>query len=121
MPINPPIPPDVEELQNQVDSLQHLVVSILILMVVVSGTLSVFLLRQWRMSSKDLAATRPGASQFINDYNKERAPRIDAFLEKLREFGKTNPSFAPIMVRYGLSFNALPARPTLNPPTVPKK
>jgi len=118
-------PDEANDLQAQYDSLHHLVISILILMVVVSGTLSVYLLRQWRTTSKDLAAYRPEAAQFIAEFNRGQAPRIDAFLEKLKDYGKTHPDYFPILARYGLSSNVLagasqPA-PKTPPSTAPKQ
>jgi len=93
----------------------------LILMVVVSGTLSVFLLRQWQMTRKDLAAIRPGALQIIADYNKERAPRMDAFVERLNNFSRTHPDFVPILIRYGALSNAPSASGSTPAPSAPKK
>lgn len=114
--IKTPSPADPSQLQAQFEDLHHLVVSLLILVVVVSGTLSVFLLRQWRTTSKDLAAIRPGATQFISDYHKVGQQRMDAFLEKLKDYGRTHPDFAQILARYGIT----PSSPA-NPATPPTK
>jgi hypothetical protein len=112
---------DESHLQGELESLHHLITSVLILVLIVSGTLSVYLLRQWQMTRKDLAAIRPGALQIIADYNKERAPRMDAFIEKLKDYGRTHPDFVPILVRYGVVSNA-PAAGGGNPASsVPKK
>src|SRR5436190_23728184 len=97
---------DESQWQAQLESLNHLVTSVLILLVIVSGTLSVYLLRQWQMARKDLAAIQPGALQIIADYNKERAPRMDAFIDKLKDYGRTHSDFVPILIRYGIVSNA---------------
>ena len=115
-------PPNANVLQTQHDALRHLVVSMLILVVVISGTLNIYLLRQWRSTSKDLAAIRPQASQMITEYQKVSGPLMDNFVKKISEYGRTHPDFAPIMAKYGLK----PATPTNLPPvtpatTVPKK
>ena len=47
--------------RRSIDALRHLVVSILILVVVISGTLNIYLLRQWRSTSKDLAGDSPAS------------------------------------------------------------
>ena len=114
---------EVSQLQEKFEALHHLLVSVLILVLVVSGTLSIYLLRQWRLTSKDLAAYQPDAVRFIDDFKKERAPRMEAFLEKLKEYGQANPNFVPILTKYGLSSNspgsvppANPSRPTSTPP-----
>lgn len=106
-------PVESGSLQAQVEALQHMVVSILILLVVVSGTLSVYLLRQMRLSGKDLDAVRPGATQLIESYTKDAGPRIDAFLERLKDYSRTHPDIVPILARYGLNAPspAVPAPP----------
>ena len=115
-------PAKANDLQAQHDALRHLVVSMLILVVVISGTLNIYLLRQWRSTSKDLAAIRPQANQMIMEYQKVSGPLIDNFVKKISEYGRTHPDFAPIMAKYGVK----PATPTNLPPatpatTVPKK
>jgi len=102
-------PDEVNELQARYDALSHLVTSILVLMVVVSGTLAVYLLRQWRMTSKDLAGYRPAATQFIAEYNRLQGPRTDAFLEKLKDFGRVHQDYFQILARYGMTTNVLAA------------
>ena len=114
--------PNPNDLQAQYDALRHLVVSILILVVVISGTLNIYFLRQWRSTSKDLAAIRPQASQMITDYQKVTGPMMNDFIKKITEYGRTHPDFTPILAKYGLKpatlTNLPPASPTA---TVPKK
>ena len=110
---------EVSQLMGQVESLQHLITSLLVLLVIVSGTLSIFLLRQWQMARKDLAAIQPSALQIIADYNKDRGPRMDAFIDKVKDYGRTHPDFVPILVRYGLGTNAAPAAGAT--PNMPKR
>ena len=106
---------DSNDLQAQYDSLRHLVVSILILVVVISGTLNIYLLRQWRSTSKDLAGIRPQATQMISEYQKVSGPLMQDFVKKLTEYGRTNPEFAPLLAKYGLK----PATLTNPPPAAP--
>src|SRR5215831_4529499 len=93
---------EVEDLREQLNALNHLVVSVLILLVVVSGTFTIFLLRQWQSMRKDLASYKPNATLSIAYYNKEEAARMDAFIGRLGEYGKTNTDFKPILLKYGL-------------------
>jgi hypothetical protein len=123
---NTPPQPDVAELQEQCDSLRHLVVSLLVLMLVVSGTLTIFLVRQWRFTRNDLVALRsqlnPQINQVIADYTRNKAPAINDFLHKLGDYSKTHPDFAPIAAKYGIKPNsptsAIP--PVGTPPPAPK-
>jgi hypothetical protein len=103
--------PGANHLQGQYEALRHLVVSMLILVVVISGTLNIYLLRQWRSTSKDLAAIRPQAAQMINEYQKVSGPRMTEFIKKITEYGRTHPDFAPILTKYGIKPNATGAPP----------
>ena len=110
-----PIQPDANDLQAQCDALRHLVVSILILVIVISGTFNIYLLRQWRSVSKDLAGIRPQATQMIAEYQKVSAPVMNDFVKKITDYGRTHPDFAPVLTKYGLK----PAGPTGGPPATP--
>ena len=101
--------------RRSIDALRHLVVSILILVVVISGTLNIYLLRQWRSTSKDLAGIRPQATQMIAEYQKVSGPLMNDFVKKITEYGRTHPDFAPVLAKYGLK----PAAPTNAPPAAP--
>lgn len=117
------IPAGDHDLQAQFDALRHLVTSILILVVVISGTLNIYLLRQWRTVSKELAQMKPQARQMFDDYQKS-GPLMDDFVKKLTDYGRTHPDFAPIVVRYNLrpagATGAPPATPASSPAAKPK-
>lgn len=97
-----PAQPATNGLQAQVEGLRHLIVSILILVVVVSGTFTVYLLRQWRAVGKELTAYRPQAAQMIADYQKVSVPVMTEFLKKITDFGRTHPDFMPILAKYNI-------------------
>jgi|SRR5208282_5289251 len=110
-----PVQPDLNDLQAQFGALRHLVVSLLILVVVISGTLNIYLLRQWRSTSKDLAGIRPQATQMIAEFQKVSGPRMNDFIKRLTEYGMTDRDFAPVLAKYGLK----PAMPTNPSPAAP--
>ena len=91
----PSVQPDVSDLQAQYDALRHLVVSLLILVVVISGTLNIYLLRQWRSTSKDLAAIRPQAAQMIAEFQQKSGPVMQDFVKKITEYGRTHRGLCP--------------------------
>lgn len=93
---------DTPDLREQVESLRHLVGSMLVLLVIVSGTLTIFLLREMKNSSKELEAYRPGATNMIALYQKQQGPAMDEFLRKLQQYGQTHKDFEPILLKYGL-------------------
>ena len=119
-----PIQAGENDLQAQFDALRHLVTSTLILVIVVSGTFNIYLLRQWRTVSKELAQIRPQAAQIIADYQKS-GPLMDDFVNKITEYGRTHADFAPIMAKYNLrpaGATGAPAATPVSPPAAkPKK
>jgi hypothetical protein len=110
-----PLPPepDPSQLRAEIDSLRHLVVSLLILLIVISGTLNIYLLRQWRTSQTELKLLRG----MVDQYNKEDLPQITNYVAKLTEYGRTHTNFVPILQKYGLN-NAQTSPPpaTATPP-----
>jgi len=82
---------EVTELRDQVESLRHLVGSMLILLVVVSGTFNIYLLRQWKTSKTDLAVFKPQAANLIASYQKNEQPAVENFIKKMVEYGQTHP------------------------------
>lgn len=111
-------PAEANPLQAQFDALQHMVVSILILVIVISGTLNIYFLRQWRTVSKDLAAVSPQATKMIADYQKTSAPAMNDFVKKIIEFGRTHPDFAPVLTKYNLQVDTSTGA-TVSPPASP--
>jgi hypothetical protein len=120
-----PLQPIANDLQAQFDALRHLVVSLMILVLVISGTLNIYLLRQWRSASKDLAGIRPQATQMIAEYQQKSAPLMTDFVKKITEYGRTHPDFAPILAKYGLkpagATGTTPAGPASQQPAAPPK
>jgi hypothetical protein len=93
---------EVSELRAQYDSLHHLVASILVLLIVVSGTLWIYLLRQVKSTKSELEAIRPQAMNIITQYQKTTGPATDEFVRRLMEFGRTHPDFVPVLTKYGI-------------------
>lgn len=102
---NPPNPAtsqsELSDLRAQYQQLQQLVSSILLVLIVISGTLTVFLLRQWRFVKTELDAVTPQAAQVLLNYSNNFAVSQD-FAKKLAEYGRAHPDFTPIVNRYRL-------------------
>jgi hypothetical protein len=92
---------ELKDLQARCDQLQQLVFSLLLILIVVSGTLSVFLRRQWHSTQADLNAMQVAAAPLLAEYTNNH-PGVEDFVRKLAEYGRTHPDFAPIMARYRL-------------------
>jgi len=119
-----PIQPSVNSAQAEFEALRHLAVSILILVVVLSGTFNIYLLRQWRTTTRELAGMRPQVQQMAAVYQKDEAPWMQAIVQKLTEYGRAHPDFASVLAKYGIKPAAatnLPSATLAAPPAATKK
>ena len=112
-----PSQPAAIDLQAQCDGLRQTLNTMLVLLVVVSGTLTIFLVRQWRFAKTDLDMLRPQAEQVINEYNRVSAPAMQEFVRKLADYSKSHPDFTPIAAKYHLY--DVSAKAGTNPPSLP--
>ncbi|MGB7748297.1 MAG: hypothetical protein WBN75_13535 [Verrucomicrobiia bacterium] len=90
------------ELMDQIVALRHQVFTLLLALVVVSGTLTVYLYRQASVTSKDIAAIKPQAAQIIKAFSENRAG-MENFVKQLSAYGSTHPDFQPILKKYGIT------------------
>ena len=114
----PPAPQaELAELKGRYDSLHSLLISLLLLTIVVSGTFWIFLMRQVKTSKTDLGFVQVNYTNALVQF--QRTQRIiDETVKQLTEFGRTNADFQPILKKYNLTPGATsgPA-----PATVPAK
>jgi hypothetical protein len=89
-------------LQEQYESLRQLVSALLLVLLLVSGTLTIFLGRQWRFSKSEIDLLSPQAGQILTEFNRN-LPMMQDFIRKLNEYAKTHPDFAPIVAKYHLT------------------
>jgi hypothetical protein len=100
--IKPSLQPQLSELQAQCDALRQLVLSLLVVLLLVSGTLTIFLARQWRFTKSQIELMSPQANQILTEFNKN-LPMMQDFIRKLNDYGKTHADFAPIVAKYHLT------------------
>src|SRR5438093_1214083 len=117
-------PAQLEQLagwQDHYDSLRNLIVSVIVLVIVLSGTVNIYLLRQARYASYDLKAIRPQFAQMVAEYQRQE-PAFRDFVNKLNEYGRTHPDFVPILNKYNIRApGAVPASTATGaPPAVAK-
>ena len=120
---------EMEELKEQLDAMRSQVTALLLALVVVSGTLSVYLFVQARHARNDLLTFRPVATQ-VNNQARREEPILRGFLTKLNEYGRTHADFMPILSKYKFQFptsaatattSVPPANPAPNPAAPAKK
>ena len=104
------------ELMDQIVALRHQVFTLLLALVVVSGTLTVVLYRQAKLTGKDIDTIKPQATQIIQAFSRER-PVMENFVKQLAIYGSTHPDFQPIVIKYGL----VPQPQHAAAPAAPKK
>jgi hypothetical protein len=110
------VQPAASDLQVQFEQLRHLVASILVLLVVISAVFDIYLLRQVKLTKRDLNEFRPQVAQMLAAYQKS----WNGFVVPVAEYGRTHPDFAAVLAKYGLKAGALtnlpPATPAASPP-----
>jgi len=118
----------IEELQQQVRALQTFFMATLAVLVLLSGSLNLFVLRQVSMVSKQSEETQ----KFVTEYETVSVPVITGFINKLTVASKTNADVARLLTKYNIqqgvakpgASNPSPAPPTtpaVVPATAPKK
>jgi hypothetical protein len=105
-------------LAGQITSLQRQVTTLLIALIVVSGTLAVYLCYQSRVLGKDIQAIKPQATPIIQAFNQNR-DGMGKFVQQLIAYGQTHPDFQPVLQKYGIIPVSAASNPASRP--VPKK
>ena len=82
----------------EIAALKNQVFILLVALIVVSGTLTVFLFRQVSLTNKDLAQ----GQQLATVLNQNEAA-VSAFVTKLVAYGQRHPDFVPVLKKYGLT------------------
>ena len=96
------------ELMDQIVALRHQVFTLLLALVVVSGTLTVYLYRQASITGKDVVAVKPQATKIIQEFSHNRVG-MENFVKQLAAYGNTHPDFQPILRKYGIVQQTAPA------------
>jgi hypothetical protein len=106
----------------QIAALQLQVFSLLVALIVVSGTLTVFLYRQASIAGKDYAAIQPQAEQIKTAYAQNQSLMV-GFVNALVAYGQTHPEYRPVLQKYGIApVPGVPAgAPAAAAPAAPKK
>ena len=89
---------ELDELQQQCFLLRQQVMAVLALFTLITVTLCAYTYCQLRYLRSDLTAEE----KVLAAYDKTEGPRTAEFINKLVEYGKTHPDFAPIVNKYHL-------------------
>jgi hypothetical protein len=101
--------PTNTELSDQIAALRRQTFTLLLALIIVSGTLTVFLYRQASLTRRDIAAIKPQAAQVIQGFNQTR-PLIQNFVQQLAAYGQAHPDFQQaVLKKYGITPQSLAA------------
>jgi hypothetical protein len=91
------------EISDQVAALRRQVFILLLALVIVSGTVTVFLYRQAALTRRDIAAIKPQAAQVIQAFNQNHSAII-GFVQHLAAYGQAHPDFQQqVLKKYGIT------------------
>jgi hypothetical protein len=85
-------PPASADLSEQIAALRQQVFTLLLALIVISGTLAAFLYYQSRVLGRDITNLKPQATQMIQGFNQSR-PKLEGFVNQLIAYGKAHPEF----------------------------
>jgi len=111
------------DLAGHVAALQRQVFTLLLALIVVSGTLVAYLGYESHHLRKDIAAIN---AQIVQPY-KQKLPAIEGFISQIVAYGQAHPDFRPILVKNGIVTTTpppatnTPAKPAPAAPAAPKK
>src|SRR5260221_3609759 len=80
------------ELSDQIAALRRQTFILLLALIIVSGTLTVFLYRQASLTRRDIAGIKPQATQIIQAFEQNR-PAITNFVQQLVTYGTAHSDF----------------------------
>jgi hypothetical protein len=88
----------VEQLREQVKSLQLLLSGVLAILILFGFCLNVYFFRDISLENRQLEQSQ----EFVKEHGFNMAEAAE-FWNKLNEFAKTHPDFAPIISKYNIS------------------
>jgi hypothetical protein len=91
---------DINHNDSEIAALKSQVFTLLVALVVISGTFMVCLYRQASMAGKDEAQLNAAVAQNEN--------AIGGFVQKLAVYGQRHPEFVPVLRKYGIPVAGAP-------------
>jgi len=95
--------------QQSFQWLRNMFVVVLILLVVLSGSLNLYLYRQVSLANRQLNETRPGVEKMVAEYQGKTFPFISMVLSNFQAFARTTPDFGPAVLNKYLGTSSPPA------------
>jgi type II secretory pathway component PulF len=83
---------------NEIAALKNQVFTLLVALIVVSGTLTVYLYRQVSLAGKDLTQ-----GQQLSNVLSQNEAAVSTFVTRLVSYGEKHPDFQPVLKKYGIA------------------
>ncbi|MCF7669499.1 MAG: hypothetical protein K9N48_06975 [Verrucomicrobia bacterium] len=96
LPINAPEEDRAKHESGQFRRLQIQFLITLACLIVFTGALNLFLLKQTSRIRKEVV----NLNEVVRNYETKTAPRIEEFVNALKEFADQNPDFKPVLSKY---------------------
>jgi len=90
----------ISELQAEVQALRSFVLGMLVVVIVLSGAVNLFFLRQASLVNGQLALQQQENKQNVEEFAARTGPAIATFWTKVNEFAKTNPDIGQLLSKY---------------------
>lgn len=107
--------PELKALRQDFADLRSLVVMSLVVLVLLSMVGNLYLFREMMTTRKDLAAAEARVKPAADQYNRDEAPVIQAFVNNLIVFARSNPDFQKVLQKY----NIVQGQPATSAPLSP--
>ena len=101
---------------SEIAALRTQVFTLLVALIIVSGTVTVYLYRQASILRKDIDTIKPQAQQVITAFEQNKTLMVN-FINQLALYGQAHPDFRPVLMKYGINVQS----PGAATPTAPKK
>ena len=105
-----------ENNNDEIARLKNQVFTLLVALVVVSGTLSVYLYNQTRLVGKDITQGRQ-----LEGAMKQSQDAMGGFVGALMQYAQKHPEFVPVLKKNGIPLVSAPAAAPAAPAAAPKK
>ena len=86
---------------DQIAALRRQMATLLLALIVVSGTLAVYLWYQSHIVGKEIDVIRPQAMQVMKVFN-QTSPIVQKLVPQLVAYGQAHQDFQPILKKYGV-------------------
>lgn len=124
--LSPVVTPDSRQLAQAVETLRRQFQTTLIILIILSGAINLYLLRQFTTLRKEIAVVEPQVKKMASDFERVTRPLMNSFLKQLTDYAQTHPDFRPLLAKYNIqstpagagAATPIPA-PATPPPAIP--